>query len=91
MVKLPKEVSCYAKTPEFTEQSMPENLQESHRTKAGTWAKIVVREGALLFRILEPKAYETELRLGKPGVIEPETAHEVKPLGNVRFAIEFYR
>jgi tellurite resistance-related uncharacterized protein len=91
MKTLPAEVSDYAKTSEFTEETTPNNLLESHRTKAGTWAKIVVLEGKLRYRILEPAIEEIELSSDKYGVVEPEVPHEVEALGSVRFYVEFYR
>ncbi len=91
MKALPEGVSNYAATPEFTEESTPENLLKSHRTKAGTWGRIVVLEGRLRYRILEPEIRAFELSPGNPGVVEPEVAHEVEPMGRVRFRVEFYR
>jgi len=88
---LPEGVSNYAGTPEFTEKSIPENLLKSHRTKAGIWARIVVLEGRLRYRILEPEIRAFELSPGNPGLVEPEVAHEVEPMGQVRFRVEFYR
>ena len=58
-------------------------------TKAGVWALIVVLEGRLRFRRLEPFV-ETLLDPAAPGVVAPEEPHEVEPLGEVRFFIEFY-
>ena len=91
MQALPEGVSNYAGTPEFTEESIPENLLKSHRTKAGIWGRIVVLEGGLRYRILEPEIRAFELSPGNPGLVEPEVAHEVEPMGRVRFRVEFYR
>lgn len=91
MNRLPDGVSCRGKTAEFTEQSIPDGLRNSHRTAADTWGKIVVLEGRLRYRVLEPQILETELSPAKPGVIEPGVAHEVEALGEVRFCVEFYR
>lgn len=78
----------YRRTPEFTESTLPAGLTRAHSTKPGTWARLVVAEGALLFRDLPSGA---ELRLG-PGVhplIHPARLHQVAPLGPVRFLVEF--
>ncbi len=91
MVSLPKGVAAYARTATFSARSIPENLRQSHRTKAGTWGKIVVLEGKLLYRILEPAVREFELSPAVPGIVEPDVPHEVAPIGEVRFFIEFYR
>lgn len=91
MDSLPKSVLNYASTPVFTEKNIPEMLQESHRTKANTWARIVVCEGLLLFCVLEPEVCTTTLEPGVAGIVEPEVAHYVRPMGKVRFHIEFHR
>ena len=87
---LPEGVVRYGRSPEFTEGSIPESLQSSHRTNGRTWARIVVLEGRLRYRILEPDVTETELSPEKPGIVEPEVAHAVEPIGEVRFFVEFY-
>ena len=96
MKSLPEGVSPYTRSPEFSEDTIPKNLRQSHRTaphrtKAGTWEKIVVLEGRLLYRILEPELLETELSPDRFGVVEPEVAHEVAAIGKVCFFIEFHR
>ena len=91
MDELPVGITKYATSPEFTEQSIPENLQKSHRIHADTWGKIVILEGKLRYRVLEPEAAETELSPARPGIVEPQIAHEVEALGEVRFIVEFYR
>ncbi len=90
MKQLPGEVSLYAKSPEFNQDTIPENARGSHRTKPGTWAKISILEGRLLYRVLEPDTREYELSPENPGIVEPEVAHQVVPVGPVRFFIEFY-
>ena len=91
MKSLPEGVSAYARTATFSAQSIPGKLRKSHRTKAGTWAKIVILEGRLRYRILEPEVRELELSPGCPGVVEPQVAHEVEAVGDVCFYVEFYR
>ena len=91
MKTLPDSVACYRTSPEFTEESIPDGLRSSHRTSARTWARIVVLEGRLRYRTLEPDISETELYPGKPGIVEPEVEHAVEPEGRVRFFVEFHR
>ena len=91
MKTLPAEVSKYATTPEFTEETIPGKLKKSHRTKHETWAKIVILEGTLRYRILEPVLEEVNLSRSNYGVVEPEVPHEVETIGKVRFYLEFYR
>jgi tellurite resistance-related uncharacterized protein len=89
--ELPANVTAYKRTPTFTELSVPEGLLSSHRTKPGTWGKIIVLKGRLTYRILEPDLQEFQLDPDHPGIIEPTVKHEVQPQGEVEFYVEFYR
>ena len=91
MKTLPPTVLPYKQTPIFTEETVPEGLLNSHNTKAGVWAKIVVLEGTLVYRILEPNIEAIKLSPQIDGIIEPTIKHEVAPDGHVRFFVEFYR
>ena len=91
MKTVPANVSRYAATPEFTDATVPQHLLDSHETKPGVWAKIVVLEGSLLYRILGPEVEEYELSPERPGVAEPEVPHRVEITGPVRFQLELYR
>lgn len=91
MKVLPEGVSSFSRTPEFSEESIPDGLKKEHRIRAGVWGRIVVLEGRLRYRILEPGIQDEELTPEVPGVVEPEVPHEVKALGKVRFYVEFLR
>ncbi len=91
MKPLPEGLTAYARTPTFSARSIPEKLRKSHRTKAGTWAKIVILEGKLRYRILEPDIREFVLTADHPGVVGPTVSHEVDVVGDVQFYVEFYR
>ncbi len=91
MKKLPSGVAYYARSREFSDQSIPENLLDSHRTKTMTWANIVVTQGRILYRILEPQIEEHELSPDRTGVVEPQVPHELEVMGEVRFHLDFYR
>ena len=91
MKNLPENVKEYKRTPSFTEDSVPKGLLSSHTTKAGTWGKIVIEDGKLLYRILEPQIEEVVLSSMKHGVVEPQIPHEVQPLGQVKFHVVFLK
>ena len=91
MKQLPANVSSYASSPEFTEHSIPDSLLRLHRTKDNTWAKIIVLEGKLLYRILEDEPEQIVLSTDLYGVVEPKVPHQVEVVGAVRFYVEFYR
>lgn len=91
MKPLPSDAAPHRRTPDFTEATVPAGLLRSHTTKAGVWGRIHVVEGSLRYRILEPSVEEHVLEPGRDGVVEPGVAHEVEPLGPVRFFVEFLR
>ena len=91
MKALPEDVIVYKKTPEFDELSVPKGLLNAHQTKQGVWGKIVILEGQLQYTINKPEIEVVVLTENSYGVVEPEIFHEVKPIGKVRFYVEFYR
>ena len=91
MKEIPETVAPLRRTQEFDEGTLPSGLRSRHQTKPGVWARIHVLEGSLRYRILEPEIEEHVLTPGRPGVVEPTVAHEVEPLGPVRFFVEFHR
>ncbi len=83
---------AYRQTPVFTRDTVPPGLLKAHRIKAGSWGKLHVIEGRLLFRLHEPPS-ETLLDPTRPPVvIPPQARHEVAlpDAGPVRFYVEFF-
>ena len=91
MKELPDDAVPVRRTDTFSETSIPAGLLKSHRTKPGTWGRITVLEGKLLYRILEPRPVEYTLEPNRPGIVEPGIPHEVTPQGPVRFYVEFLK
>ena len=91
MNDIPEACAPYKKTAIFSETTVPSGLLKAHKTKSGTWGKIVVIDGVLLYRILEPTIEEFLLDSSTYGVVEPEILHEVEPQGTVRFYVEFHK
>lgn len=89
--ELPAGHVAYRRTAEFTESTVPSALLSRHGTKPGVWARIHVLEGVLLYRLLEPYEEEQRLEAGAVGIVLPGVEHEVRPLGQVRFFVEFHR
>ncbi len=88
MPALPEGVSAYRQTAEFDQDSVPQGLLKDHKTKSGTWGRILVHEGLLLYTIGD----ETwTLRPGVVGIVAPDVVHSVTPKGPVRFIVEFLR
>ena len=92
MKALPDDVRVYSRTPEYSSENVPDSfLGRAHSTKAGVWGRIRVVEGSILYRIFEPDPEEHVLTLENPGVVEPTVVHEVEPIDDARFYIEFLR
>ncbi len=91
MKALPDGLQAYRRTPEFDETTTPPALRRRHDTKAGVWGRIVVLEGSLVYRILEPSIEEHTLDPERSGVVEPGIGHELSIDGPVRFYVEFMR
>jgi tellurite methyltransferase len=91
MPALPDDAEVYNTSKEFTELTIPEGMLQDHRTRAGTWGRIVVREGKLMYSLSEPKKSAWILRPGIDGIIAPGLAHWIAPHGQVRFVVEFLR
>lgn len=91
MQRLPADLVAYQRTREFSDATVPSALRRRHTTKPGIWARICVLEGQLRYRILGSPPEEHILTPDHPGVVEPEVPHEVEPLGEVRFFVEFLK
>ncbi len=87
-IAMPPRASEYKRTATFTEETLPAALRADHRTKAGTWARIVVEAGALEYHV---RGRVHRLEPGQLGLVEPERTHHVVPLGAVRVHVEFWR
>ena len=85
----PDDLVAYKRTPEFTAETIPNGLRRDHSTKQGVWARIVVLEGRLRYRV---DAWDAtfELTSAQNGIVVPEVPHHVAPLGPVRFYVEFH-
>jgi tellurite resistance-related uncharacterized protein len=79
----------YRTTAIFDETTLPVALRREHRTKAGAWGVIRVLEGEVAYTIIEPFD-EQRLSADRPGLILPDQAHFVTPVGPMRMQVEFY-
>lgn len=85
----PDRAKPYRSTPVFDEVSLPAALRHEHRTKPGAWGVIRVLEGEVVYTIIEPFE-EQRLSADRAGLILPEQAHFVTPVGSMRMQVEFY-
>jgi tellurite resistance-related uncharacterized protein len=88
--EIPNGYAPYRRTPLFTNESIPKGLRSRHTTKKGVWGIIHVRSGSLRYRIHDPYNTETILGFDRQGVVLPEVEHEIEPIDNVEFFVEFW-
>ena len=91
MNDLPTSVRKYAETPVFDEGTTPDKLRGEHSTKPGVWGRITVLAGRLDYVIPGSPEQRQALEPATPGIIRPAEIHFVRPLGPVRFRVEFLR
>lgn len=87
----PANLSKYAETPVFTQDTVPAKLTSVHDTKLGVWGKLVVLEGEIDYIVPGPPSARERITTSNYGVIEPAVPHRVEFNGPVRFKVEFYR
>lgn len=87
--ELPEGLRLARSGPEWDERTMPKGLLRSHRLAGGTWGRLVVSEGRLRFTAATDPPTCVVLSSGCMQPVPPEVAHEVEPLGPVRFSIDF--
>jgi len=69
--ELPRGLAPYARTPEFTPDTLPAKLQAAHSTKAGTWGLLHVQAGSVRYTLEPPQNGEVIVSAGQTVVIEP--------------------
>jgi tellurite methyltransferase len=89
--EIPDGYAPYRRTPLFTNESIPQGLRSRHTTKKGLWGKIHIQSGSLRYRIHEPYHTDIILDCDRPGIVLPEVEHEVEPIDNVEFFVEFWK
>ena len=87
--ELPANLRIVRTSPDWNELSLPTGLRRSHRLGTGTWGRIQVHQGRLEFSMASQPPLQHELVRGDEQAIPPEMDHEVRPIGSVRFSLDF--
>ena len=77
--ELPAGLTPYKRTSTFDAETVPAGLRVEHSTKAGVWARVVVLQGSLPFRMLEPDEELVVLTPERPGIVAPTQLHRAGP------------
>jgi tellurite resistance-related uncharacterized protein len=91
MKQLPENALAYSKTAIFNQNTIPNGLLNQHTTKAGTWGKINVISGKLVYKILSKPSETHILTPTFSGIVEPQIPHQVESIEAVEFYVEFYQ
>lgn len=91
MKDMPSGLQKYGESPLFDHDTVPQKLRTSHKVKEGTWAKVVVREGALNYILADAPERPFRVEAGSHAVVEPDVEHWVEITEAVSFVVEFYR
>jgi tellurite resistance-related uncharacterized protein len=79
----------YRSSPVFTADTLPQALQQEHRTRRGVWGVITILEGALRYRRLDGSS-PVILTPDLPGLVRPDEPHLVELIGPVSVRIDFF-
>ena len=90
MQPLPENCQLHKSTPVFNQDTIPKAILNRHNTKAGTWGKLVILSGSVLFVDLENNV-EIKATPERPVNIVPQAWHHLKTCGPVELKVEFYR
>lgn len=88
--EIPEGLRAYKRTPTFTEATVPDGLLRDHHTKAGVWGVIHVESGQLAY-VVPGRQLEVVLDATVEGVVVPRELHHVRPIGAVKFYVEFWK
>lgn len=88
--ELPDGLQLVRTSPHWNEHTMPSGLKRSHQIAVGTWGRIVVHDGTLRFVARTEPELNVIVGPRFTQAIPPEVEHNVEPLDQVRFSIDFF-
>lgn len=87
---LAPQISCrpYRSTPVFNEATIPGPLLKCHQLRPGTWVKLSVIEGSLIYH----RDTQPAINAGADAtiIIPPDVAHHLQIVGPVKCQLHFY-
>ncbi len=92
MEEMPSTLLADYRTPTYDQDSVPEELTQSHINEGSSWSMVHVLEGAVEL-YCEDKLPGVAQRLARrnPGIIEPGERHYLKVCGPVRFYVQYFK
>lgn len=88
----PENTHCYRELGPWSEEQIPEGLQKLHRLKSGSWAKLAVHEGQIMFLWDEVQdAQPIIVSAGEELIIPPEAPHHLEVMWDTKLTLSFYK
>lgn len=81
----------HKRTPLFDQDNVPKGLLKDHTTKAGVWAQVHIRTGALTYAVATEPSQRFHLDTAQVGIIPPQVPHHLELHGPVTFQVVFFR
>lgn len=92
---IPKTYYKYKEMPIWDNDIIAPRLLKIHNTKLGVYGKINLLEWELEYTVYDGEdgneVSTTILSPSNPGIAKPQEWHKIKPLGNIRMFVEFYK
>lgn len=87
--EMPERVQFAWRSPEWDDRSCPKGLRRDQRLRGGTWGRLVVQQGTLVYRAQSAPPVDRVVEAGATQAIPPEVGHGVEPGEGARFFVEF--
>ncbi len=86
---------CYKQMPIWSNKTLPQNFREKHNTQEGTWAKLTILQGELVFAMLSENgeiiSEETFNASHQPSLVSPQAWHKiVSTSSDIACQLEFF-
>lgn len=88
--EMPEGVRFVWRSAAWDARSLPVGLRRAHKLGSGTWGRLVLMEGALVYRASMAQPTERALLAGTDQAIPPGVEHEIEPSDDARLFIEFF-
>lgn len=88
---IPKDAKCYAQSPDFNHETVPEKLLSNHNLKAGTWGKLCVAKGKVSYFKAGDETPDAVIEENGTHIIPTQQMHFIKVSEDAEFHIEFWR
>jgi tellurite resistance-related uncharacterized protein len=90
-LEIPKNATCYARSPDFNHDTVPEKLLSDHNLKTGTWGKLIVSKGEVRYFNAGSQSPDAIVHSNETHTIPTQQMHFIQTSADAEFFIEFWR